>query len=239
MAFIPQFSSLASGRSVPQTCQSSSPLFGRQLRAANLPLQPMRSTQALPRMAVSTNDFRPGTTISVDGTVYRVVESLHVKPGKGAAFVRTKIKNMKTGGSVDKTFRAGEMVPSAILDKVPMQHTYVDGPDYVFMNMENFEEERLNAEQLGETVTKFLMEGIEVEVLKHEEDVLGVEIPKTMTFAVTETDPGIKGNTAQGGGTKPAIIETGAKIMVPLFITTGERIKIDTENSKYLSRDKD
>lgn len=186
-------------------------------------------------MNISTNDFRPGTTILLDGIVYRVVEFLHVKPGKGAAFVRTKIKNLKTNNTIDKTFKAGEMLASANLEKIAMQHTYVDGDDYVFMNMETFDEERLRAAQLGPVVTKFMMEGIEVEVLKHEEDILGVEIQTTMAFKVTQTDPGLKGNTVQGG-TKPAIIETGAEIMVPLFIVEGERINVNTETSKYAGR---
>lgn len=169
--------------------------------------------------------------------VHRVVEFMHVKPGKGAAFVRTKLRNMKTGNMVEKTFKAGEMVPNANLDKVKMQHTYVDGSDYIFMNMETFEEERMTAKMLGENAVKFMVDGIDVEVLKHNDDILGVEIPKTMSFKVTQTDPGVKGNTAQGGGTKPATIETGAEVMVPLFIETGERINVNTEEGKYLSRD--
>lgn len=184
----------------------------------------------------SSNDFRNGTTIELDGIVYRVVEFLHVKPGKGAAFVRTKLKNMKTGNTIDKTFKAGEKVPSANLEKVIMQHTYVDADDYVFMNLETYEEERLSKAQLGTTVCKFLMIGSNVEVLKHNDDVLGVEIPKTMSFVVKQTDPGVKGNTAQGSAFKPAILETGAEVMVPLFITTGEKINVNTEECKYLGR---
>lgn len=188
-------------------------------------------------MNISTNDFRPGTTIEVDGAVHRVTEFLHVKPGKGAAFVRTKLRNMKTGNTIEKTFKAGEMIPSAVLDKVPMQHTYVDGDDYVFMNMESFEEERMNSKTLGDTVVKFLLEGMDVEVLRHNDDVLGVEIPKTISCKIVQTDPGVKGNTAQGGGTKPAITESGAEVMVPLFIETGEQINVNTEEGKYLGRD--
>lgn len=119
-----------------------------------------------------------------------------------------------------------------------MQHTYKDGDDYVFMNMETFEEERMTAAILGDIVVKFMMEGLDVNVLKYGDEVLGVDIPKTMSFVVTQTDPGIKGNTAQGGGTKPAIIETGAEVMVPLFINVGERISVNTEGCKYLGRDK-
>lgn len=188
-------------------------------------------------MQISSNDFRPGTTIEVDNGVYRVVEFQHVKPGKGAAFVRTKLRNMRTGNIVEKTFKAGEVVSSAQLEKVLMQHTYKDGTDFVFMNMETFEEERMTADVLGGTVVKFIMGGLDVSVLKYGDEVLGVELPKSMSFRVTQTDPGAKGNTAQGGGTKPAIIETGAEIMVPLFITSGERINVSTEDSKYLGRD--
>jgi elongation factor P len=188
-----------------------------------------------PPMNISTNDFRPGTTIEMDGTVYRVIEFQHVKPGKGAAFVRTKLKNLKAGSTVEKTFKAGENVAQAQLEKVQMQHTYVDGDDLVFMNMETYEEERLSRAVLGDRICNYLMEGLEVEVLKHNEDVLGVEIPKSMILTVAQTDPGVKGNTVQGG-TKPATLESGAIIQVPLFINEGEKIIVNTEENKYVSR---
>lgn len=234
MAFVPSSAPPVSRPQQRAACTrpASRGFLGARVRRSQLP-PPCRVW----RMAVSSNDFRTGTTIELDGVVHRVQEFLHVKPGKGAAFVRTKLRNMKTGNTIEKTFKAGEMVPSAVLEKVTMQHTYVDGPDYVFMNMESFEEERMSAAMLGDNVVKFLTEGTDVEVLKHNDDVLGVEIPKTMSFKVTQTDPGIKGNTAQGGGTKPAIIESGAEVMVPLFIETGERINVSTEDGKYLSRD--
>lgn len=186
-------------------------------------------------MNISSNDFRTGTTIELEGTVYRVLEFLHVKPGKGAAFVRTKLKNMKTGNNIEKTFKAGEIVQSAQLDKVVMQHTYVDGEDYVFMNMESFEEERMQKDVLGDRVVNFLKEGMDVEVLMHNEDVLGVDIPKSLVLTVIRTDPGVKGNTVQGG-TKPATLETGVEIQVPLFIEEGEQIVVNTEDGKYSSR---
>ncbi|PXF46936.1 Elongation factor P [Gracilariopsis chorda] len=186
-------------------------------------------------MAISSNDFRPGVTIELDGVPYKVVEFLHVKPGKGAAFVRTKLKNMTTGNNIDKTFKAGEMVEKANMEKVAMQHTYVDGDYYVFMNLETFDEERLSPHQLGDNVVKFMMEGLDVQVLKHGDNVIGVEIPKTIPFEVVRTDPGVKGNTVQGA-TKPAVIETGAEIMVPLFIKEGERINVNTEDGKYVGR---
>lgn len=145
-----------------------------------------------------------------------------MKPGKGAAFVRTKLKNMKSGATLDKTFRAGMSVASATLEKVKMQHTYVDGGDYVFMNMETYDEERMSRAMLGDNMVKFLLEGMEVTVLKHNADVLGIEMESVVTYTVTRTDPGVKGNTAQGGGLKPCVIESGAEIMVPLFINEGE-----------------
>lgn len=187
-------------------------------------------------MVISSNDFRPGTTIEISGAPYRVLEFLHVKPGKGAAFVRTKLKNLKTGNNVDKTFKAGEMVESAQLEKMTMQHTYVDGTDYVFMNTETYDEERMTSDILGENVVKFLITGLEVEVLKHNDDIIGVTLPKTLVFSVIETEPGARGNTAQGNVLKPATIETGAEVMVPLFINVGEQIRVSTEDGKYLSR---
>jgi elongation factor P len=184
---------------------------------------------------ISSNDFRPGVSIVLDGSVWRVVEFLHVKPGKGSAFVRTKLKSVQTGNTVERTFRAGETVPQAILEKRTMQHTYKDGPDYVFMDMETYEEGRLTAEQIGDRV-KYLKEGMDASVVRWEEQVLEVELPNSVVLEVTETDPGVKGDTATGG-TKPATVETGAMVMVPLFISVGEKIKIDTRNDTYLGRE--
>jgi elongation factor P len=184
---------------------------------------------------ISSNDFRSGVTIELDGNIWRVVEFLHVKPGKGSAFVRTKLKNVQTGSALERTFRAGEMVPQANLDKVAMQHTYKEGDDFVFMDMESYEEGRLNAKQIGDRV-KYLKEGMEVNVLRWGEQVLEVELPNSIVLEVTQTDPGVKGDTATGG-TKPAIVETGAQVMVPLFITIGERIKVDTRTDAYLGRE--
>ena len=184
---------------------------------------------------ISSNDFRTGTTIELDGQVWRVVEFLHVKPGKGSAFVRTKLKSVQTGNVVEKTFRAGESVQQAILEKSNLQHTYVESGDYVFMDMTSFEETRLSAEQIGKGA-KYLKEGMEVNVIFHNGKVLEVELPISITLKVTETDPGVKGDTASGG-TKPAILETGAQVMVPLFISVGEMIKVDTRNDSYLGRE--
>lgn len=184
---------------------------------------------------ISSNDFRTGTSIELDGSVWRVVEFLHVKPGKGSAFVRTKLKNAQTGSTVDKTFRAGETVPQAILEKKNMQHTYREGDRLVFMDMETYEETRLSEDQIGDRV-KYLKEEMEVTVLIWNDTVLEVELPNSVTLEVTQTDPGVKGDTATGG-TKPATVETGAQVMVPLFISQGEKIKIDTRNDSYLGRE--
>ena len=184
---------------------------------------------------ISSNDFRTGTSIELDGSVWRVVEFLHVKPGKGSAFVRTKLKNVKTGNTVDKTFRAGETVPQAVIEKRDMQHTYRDGEDLVFMEMETYEEVRLTAAEIGDQV-KYLKEEMSVSVVTWNGQIMEVELPNSIVLEVTQTDPGVKGDTAPGG-TKPAILETGAQVMVPLFISIGERIKVDTRTDAYLGRE--
>jgi elongation factor P len=184
---------------------------------------------------ISSNDFRPGVSIELDGSVWRVVEFLHVKPGKGSAFVRTKLKNAQSGSVVDRTFRAGETVPQANLEKSTMQHTYKEGDQYVFMDMETYEEGQLSVAQIGDRV-KYLKEGMEVNVVKWGEQVLEVELPNSVVLEVIQADPGVKGDTATGG-TKPAIVETGAQVMVPLFISVGEKIKIDTRNDTYQGRE--
>ncbi len=184
---------------------------------------------------ISSNDFRPGVSIQLDGGVWRVVEFLHVKPGKGAAFVRTKLKNVQTGNVVERTFRAGETVPQANLEKSTMQHTYKEGETYVFMDMETYEEASLTPAQIGDRV-KYLKEGMEVNVVRWGEQVMEVELPNSVVLEITQTDPGVKGDTATGG-TKPAIVETGAQVMVPLFISIGEKIKIDTRTDTYLGRE--
>ena len=183
---------------------------------------------------ISSNDFRTGTTIELDGTVWRVVEFLHVKPGKGSAFVRTKLKNVQTGSVIERTFRAGETVPSANLEKRTMQHTYKEGGQYVFMDMQTFEEARLTPEQMG-TAVNYIKEEMEADVLFWNDQVLEIQLPTSVMLEVVDTDPGVKGDTATGG-TKPAILETGAQVMVPLFISIGEKIKVDTRDGSYLGR---
>lgn len=184
---------------------------------------------------ISSNDFRTGVTIVLDGSVWRVVEFLHVKPGKGSAFVRTKLKNAQTGNVIEKTFRAGESMPQANLEKRKMQHTYKEGDQFVFMDMETYEESTLSAAQIGDRV-KYISEGMEVDVVTWGTQVLEVDLPNTVVLEVIDTDPGVKGDTATGG-TKPAIVSTGAQVMVPLFITIGERIKVDTRTDSYQGRE--
>ena len=184
---------------------------------------------------ISSNDFRTGVTVELDGSVWRVVEFLHVKPGKGSAFVRTKLKNVQTGSTVERTFRAGETVPQANLEKRTMQHTYKDGDELVFMDMQTYEETRMNIESLGDR-TNFLKEEMEVNVIFWDDKVLEVELPTSVILEITDTDPGVKGDTATGG-TKPATVETGAQVMVPLFISIGEKIKVDTRDGSYLGRE--
>ncbi|WP_377480129.1 MAG: elongation factor P [Microcoleus anatoxicus] len=184
---------------------------------------------------ISSNDFRPGVSIVVNDGVWRVIEFLHVKPGKGSAFVRTKLKNVKTGNVVERTFRAGETMPQANLEKSAMQYTYKEGDQFVFMDMETYEESRLNSQEIGDRV-KYLNEGMEVNILRWNDQILEVELPNSVVLEVTQTDPGVKGDTATGGS-KPAILSTGAQIMVPLFISVGERIRIDTREDKYLGRE--
>ena len=183
---------------------------------------------------ISSNDFRTGVTIELDGSVWRVVEFLHVKPGQGSAFVRTKLKNVQSGSVVERTFRAGETVPQANIEKRTMQHTYKDGEDFVFMDMQTYEEARLSPEQIGDRV-KYIKEEMEVNVLFWEEQILEVELPTSVMLEVIDTDPGVKGDTATGGS-KPATVETGAQVMVPLFISIGEKIKVDTRDGSYLGR---
>jgi elongation factor P len=184
---------------------------------------------------ISSNDFRSGVSIVLDGSVWKVVEFLHVKPGKGSAFVRTKLKNVQSGNVVEKTFRAGESVPQANIEKRTMQHTYKDGEQYVFMDMESYEEIAIDPKQLGDRV-RFIKPEMEANILFWDGNVLDIELPTSVILEIIETDPGLKGDTATGGS-KPAIVETGAQIMVPLFINLGERIKVDTRDGSYLGRE--
>ena len=183
---------------------------------------------------ISASEFRNGATIEYEGDIYVVLEFQHVKPGKGAAFVRTKIKNLKTGSVVEKTFRTTEKMPRAHIDRLDMQYLYNDGDLYYFMNNENFEQIAVNAAEIGDTL-KFVKENEMVKILSYEGEVFGIEPPLFVELEITETEPGFAGNTAQGA-TKPATVETGATVNVPLFINQGEIIKIDTRTGEYLGR---
>ena len=183
---------------------------------------------------ISASEFRNGVTIEYEGEIYIILEFQHVKPGKGAAFVRTKIKNLKTGSVVEKTFRPTEKMARAHIDRMDMQYLYTDGDLYHFMNVETFDQIALNKDDVGDTL-KFVKENEMVKILSYEGQVFGIEPPLFVELEVTETEPGFKGDTAQGA-TKPAVVETGATVNVPLFINQNEIIKIDTRTGEYLGR---
>ena len=183
---------------------------------------------------VSAGDFRNGVTLEMDGNIYQIIEFQHVKPGKGAAFVRTKLKNIINGGVVEKTFRPTEKFPTARIDRVEMQYLYNDGDLYYFMNTENYDQIALNNETIGDAL-KFVKENEMVKICSHNGNVFAVEAPLFVELEVTETEPGFKGDTATGA-TKPATVETGAVVYVPLFVETGDKLKIDTRTGEYLSR---
>ena len=183
---------------------------------------------------ISAGEFRNGVTIEYEGDIYIILEFQHVKPGKGAAFVRTKLKNLKTGAVVEKTFRPTEKMPKAHIGRLDMQYLYTDGDLFHFMNTENFEQIAVNASDVGDTL-KFVKENEMVKILSYEGEVFGIEPPLFVELEITETEPGFAGNTATGA-TKPATVETGAQVLVPLFINQGEIIKIDTRTGEYLGR---
>ena len=183
---------------------------------------------------ISAGEFRNGVTIEYEGDIYIILEFQHVKPGKGAAFVRTKLKNLKTGAVVEKTFRPTEKMLKAHIDRLDMQYLYTDGDLFHFMNTENFEQIAVNASDVGDTL-KFVKENEMVKILSYEGEVFGIEPPLFVELEITETEPGFAGNTATGA-TKPATVETGAQVLVPLFINQGEIIKIDTRTGEYLGR---
>lgn len=183
---------------------------------------------------ISAGDFRNGITIEYDNNVYQIIEFQHVKPGKGAAFVRTKLKNVKSGGVVEKTFRPTEKCPQARIDRKDMQYLYSDGDLFYFMDNENYEQIALNSEAVSDAL-KFVKENEMCKVCSHNGSVFSVEPPLFVELEITETEPGFKGDTATGAN-KPAIVETGAQVAVPLFVEQGDKIKIDTRTGEYLSR---
>ncbi len=183
---------------------------------------------------ISTNDLRNGTTFELDGYAWQVVDFQHVKPGKGAAFVRVKMRNLQTGSTVERTFNAGEKMPKAHVERREVEFLYEDGGEYHVMDTENYEQTTLTKEQLGNALN-FLKENMMIQVLLFQGAIFSVEIPISVELAVTETDPGIKGDTAQGG-TKSATVETGYIVKVPLFINVGDVLRIDTRTGDYIER---
>ncbi|MBR4030143.1 MAG: elongation factor P [Clostridia bacterium] len=183
---------------------------------------------------ISAGDFRNGVTFEMEGNVYQIVEFQHVKPGKGAAFVRTKLKNVITGGVVEKTFRPTEKMEKAHIERKDMQYSYNDGDLYYFMDQETFDMLPINADQVGDAL-KFVKEEMICKILSYKGSVFGIEPPTFVELLVTETEPGFKGDTATGA-TKPATLETGAVINVPLFIDENEMIRVDTRTGEYMER---
>lgn len=183
---------------------------------------------------ISAGEFRNGVTMEYEGNIYQILEFQHVKPGKGAAFVRTKLKNLVSGAVVEKTFRPTEKMPKAHIDRKDMTYLYNDGELYNFMDVETYDQIAISASEVGDTL-KFVKENEVVKVLSYQGSVFGIEPPLFVELEVTETEPGFKGDTATGA-TKPAVVETGAQVNVPLFISEGEIIKIDTRTGEYLGR---
>ena len=184
---------------------------------------------------LSTTDFRRGLKIEMDGVPYEIVEFLHVKPGKGGAFIRTKLKNMINGRVVENTFRSGEKMVKPDLESKEMQYLYREGEEYVFMDMESYEQLHVGAGPLGEK-GGYLKDGMELKMLLYKGAPLDVDLPASVVLAINDTEPGVKGDTVSGA-TKPAVVETGITVLVPLFINTGDKIKVDTRTGGYIGRE--
>lgn len=183
---------------------------------------------------ISVNDFKTGLTIEVDGEIFTVLDFQHVKPGKGAAFVRSKLKNIRNGNTVEKTFRAGENVERAHIENRNMQYLYASGNEHTFMDNETYDQVTLSADQI-EWELNFLTENMNVKIMSYEGEILGISLPNSVELKVVEAEPGVKGNTATGA-TKAAKLETGLTVQVPLFINEGDVLLIDTNEGKYISR---
>jgi len=183
---------------------------------------------------IDTSDFRNGLSIVQDNDIFTIVEFQHVKPGKGGAFVRTRLKNARTGAVIERTFRAGERMEQARLDRRPMQYLYAQGDEYFLMDTQTYEQISVPGSLIGSPV-KYLKDGMEVVVVDHDGTIIGVEVPFFVELEVAETEPGVRGDTASGGS-KPATLETGAVIQVPFFINAGDRVKVDTRTDTYLER---
>ncbi|KAE8728120.1 Elongation factor P [Hibiscus syriacus] len=249
--------SMAMAGTATFTVSSPTPIFKTSSsRAFHLPMRFPHKTHSFPRTvttfstyplhlthsprrilrihALTSNDIKVGTNLEVDGAPWKVLEFLHVKPGKGAAFVRTKMRNYITGNTVEKTFRAGSTIEEADVFKEQKQYTYKDGSQYVFMDLTTFEEIRLSEAEVGDK-TKWLKEGMDCYLLFWDGKVIDFELPITVQLKVVDVDPGLKGDTASGGS-KPATLDTGAVVNVPLFVNIGEEILVDTRTGTYMSR---
>jgi elongation factor P len=183
---------------------------------------------------ISTNDFHTGLTIELDGDIYMVIDFQHVKPGKGSAFVRSKLKNLRSGSTTERTFRAGEKVPRALIERKEMEYLYGSGEEYIFMDTESYEQISLSRETLGDNL-KYLKENMQLNILLFKGEILGLELPNSVELKVVETEPGFKGDTA-AGGSKPAKLETGLVVQVPFFINEGDVLRKDTRTGAYLER---
>lgn len=183
---------------------------------------------------ISTADFKKGLTIELEGEVFQILDFQHVKPGKGQAFVRTKLRNARTGNVFDRTFKAGERMDEAYLERRPMQFLYSTGESLLFMDMETFDQTTVAADEAAEA-RDYLKEGMEVQFLVHDDRRIGIELPDTVDLEVAQTDPGVRGDTASGGS-KPATLETGAVVQVPLFINEGDMVRVDTRTGNYVER---
>ena len=183
---------------------------------------------------ISAGDFRNGITLEMEGNVYQIIDFQHVKPGKGAAFVRTTLKNIKNGGVIEKSFRPTEKFPQARIEKADMQYLYSDGDMFNFMNVDTFDQIAMTEDQVGDSL-KFVKENEMVKMLSHNGGVFAIEPPLFVELEITDTEPGFKGNTATGA-TKPAVVETGATVYVPLFVEQGDKIQIDTRTGEYMKR---
>jgi len=185
-------------------------------------------------LSVSTNDLKNGMTLDLDGILFQVIEFQHVKPGKGGAFVRTKLRNVKSGAVVERTFNAGVKVGLAIVERRDMQYLYGDGSEFVFMDLETYDQVHVPPEVMGDAAG-YLAEGGQAQVAQHQGVPIAVDLPASAVLAVTKTDPGVKGDT-RTGALKPATLETGVTVNVPLFVEQGERIKVDTRTGQYIER---
>jgi elongation factor P len=185
-------------------------------------------------VSVSTNDLKNGITLELEGTLFQVIEFQHVKPGKGGAFVRTKLRNVKTGAVIEKTFNAGVKIGQAKVERKDMQYLYGDGSDFVFMDLDTYDQIHVSTDMMGDAAG-FLVEGGQAQVSLHEGTPIAVDLAASMVLAIAQTDPGVKGDT-RTGAYKPATLETGLVVQVPLFIEEGEKIRVDTRSGEYIER---